>query len=339
MRRIFGNPHLARNSGALAPSEPARRQGLGWGVLVAGCTALAIGVMAASELLLWEIHGGREDPWLGAFFVVRGIVMALLLASFTAWFVLRARHRIDASQQLLRDRAEALRERERRIEHRLALDAASRIFAHEIRNRLNTILLSSTILERSVASCPDPCRERAMHAAARLRQDVTSLGELSRGYVSERSARLRHDVIDLDTLVHEVTAIHAPRIEERRVTVEIDAAGVRFVADVDRMRQLLHHLLRNSLEAIEPGGRVRIECAREGDEVRIEVSDDGPGFAEVGRVFHPFYTTKEHGAGLGLAIVRDIGELHGGRVEAGNLSRGARVTVWLPARAAMAAAA
>ena len=338
MRRIFGPTRSPRNPRAIPPSEPGR-QAFGWGVLVAGCTALAIAIMAASELLLWEVHGGTEDPWLGAFFVVRGIVMALLLASFTAWFVLRARRRIDAGQQLLRDRAEALRERERRIEHRLALDAASRIFAHEIRNRLNTILLSSTVLERSVASCPEPCRDRARHAAARLRQDVTALGELSRGYVSERSARLRHDVIDLEALACEVAAIHAPRIEDQGVVFEIAAAGARVVADADRLRQLLHHLVRNSLEAVEPGGRVRLECVREAGEVRIEVSDDGPGFAEVGRLFHPFYTTKDHGAGLGLAIVRDISELHGGRVEACNGPRGARVTVWLPAGEAMAAAA
>jgi len=105
------------------------------------------------------------------------------------------------------------------------------------------------------------------------------------------------------------------------------------------LRQLLHNLLTNAVEALEgqAGGEVAVTtrlATREGAEVaEIVVEDNGPGFQRemIGQVFDPYVTTKARGTGLGLAIVRKIVEEHGGYIEADNRAEGgARVRVGLP---------
>jgi signal transduction histidine kinase len=111
------------------------------------------------------------------------------------------------------------------------------------------------------------------------------------------------------------------------------------VADRGRLRQLLHNLLTNAVEALEgqPSGEIwvttRLGTRKGEDIVEISVEDDGPGFQRdlIGRVFDPYVTTKARGTGLGLAIVRRIVEEHGGHVEADNRAQGgARVRIELP---------
>jgi len=114
-------------------------------------------------------------------------------------------------------------------------------------------------------------------------------------------------------------------------------------ADQDRVRQVLHNLIANSLEALESvsmgvvQGNVQISTSllQRGNEPWVElcVSDTGPGFTVdmLGRIFEPYITTKQKGSGLGLAIVKKIVEEHGGRIEAENRPEGgARVRIQLP---------
>jgi nitrogen fixation/metabolism regulation signal transduction histidine kinase len=121
--------------------------------------------------------------------------------------------------------------------------------------------------------------------------------------------------------------------------VKLETAVTSLVADRGRLRQLLHNLLTNAVEALEgqADGAITLAtrlAARNGQEVvEIAVEDNGPGFQRelIGQVFDPYVTTKPRGTGLGLAIVRKIVEEHGGHVEADNRAEGgARVRVELP---------
>ena len=112
-------------------------------------------------------------------------------------------------------------------------------------------------------------------------------------------------------------------------------------ADPNQMRQVLWNLLVNAVEAT-PGPRlVDVEARTSGDgaHITISVTDDGPGVPDPDVVFDPFYTTKPHGTGLGLAVVARIVRDHGGYVKVENIAgRGARFTVALPAAADFAEA-
>src|SRR5438067_1750088 len=104
------------------------------------------------------------------------------------------------------------------------------------------------------------------------------------------------------------------------------------------LRQALSNLLRNAIEAcaaasVTPAVAVTAQIDRDPAGCTIVVSDNGPGFPEEARerVFHPFFTTKPQGTGLGLALVQKIVVTHNGRIVAGGGS-GGRVTVTFPAR-------
>jgi C4-dicarboxylate-specific signal transduction histidine kinase len=143
-----------------------------------------------------------------------------------------------------------------------------------------------------------------------------------------------------------VTDLYRAQVAGRgvRLAVALDPAITTIVADQGRLRQLLHNLLTNSVEALEgqPDGQIavatRLAAVDEAGLAEIVVEDNGPGFPRelVGQVFDPYVTTKARGTGLGLAIVRKIVEEHGGSIEADNRPEGgARVRIGLPVNESM----
>ena len=317
------------------PSDLSRWYRWGWLPLVGGCALIVVGAMVGSEAYLAVIDRIDTDPWQRWFYGIRGVVVSLLLALYAGWFVHRSRRRLEAARDVLRQRAEQLRERERRIDQRVALDAATRILAHEIRNPLNAMQLNCVVLERALAHVPEDRRERIQRVVGVLRAEIIRLSELSQGYLTGRPIELRREPIELEELAREVIDVHLPAIDERGLQVEVAGDGTKVVADPARLRQLMHNLVRNAIEAVNEGGRIWVRCAPQGPDATLAVADDGPGFLDLGRAFRPFYTTKEQGSGLGLAVVRDIVRMHGGQVEASNRADGgACVTVRLPASGA-----
>ena len=105
--------------------------------------------------------------------------------------------------------------------------------------------------------------------------------------------------------------------------------------DAKQLRQVFWNLLNNASQAMRDGGEVEIHGHRHGDEVTITIQDYGMGIQpqDMERIFDPFYSTKEAGTGLGLALVQRIVEDHGGRVLVDSTpDEGTRVSVVLPIR-------
>jgi nitrogen fixation/metabolism regulation signal transduction histidine kinase len=178
-------------------------------------------------------------------------------------------------------------------------------------------------------------------------QQVEAMKEMVNAFSEyARAPRFEMAEVNLNQLVSELTDLYRAQVSGRGVTLDLrlDPALAGVVADRGRLRQLLHNLLTNSVEALEgrAGGRISIGTRRVGvdDEAVVElaVEDNGPGFQRelMGQVFDPYVTTKARGTGLGLAIVRKIVEEHGGHVEAENRpDGGARVRVELPLNGAI----
>ena len=105
------------------------------------------------------------------------------------------------------------------------------------------------------------------------------------------------------------------------------------LADPNQMRQVLWNLISNAVDATGADGSVDVvaRLSPEGDAVSIAVTDDGPGVQNVSEIFRPFFTTKAHGTGLGLAVVAQIIRNHGGAIIVSNVpERGARITFTIP---------
>jgi nitrogen fixation/metabolism regulation signal transduction histidine kinase len=210
----------------------------------------------------------------------------------------------------------------------------ARRLAHEIKNPLTPIRLSAERMRHKLmpalaekdAQVLDRGTETIVQQVEAMKEMVNAFSEYA------RAPRIDLATLDLNALVAEVAELYRahgvnPRL---RIELDLDPQTVGVLADRGRIRQLLHNLLKNSVEALEaqPRGEIRVvtRSVRHGDDdfVELRVEDNGPGFQRemLGRVFDPYVTSKTKGTGLGLAIVRKIVEEHRGHIEADNRAGG-----------------
>jgi len=219
----------------------------------------------------------------------------------------------------------------------------ARRLAHEIKNPLTPIRLSAERMRHKLLpSMSEKDAQLLDRGTETIVQQVEAMKEMVNAFSEyARAPRIEMVEVDLNALVTEITDLYRAQVAGRGVTLEVRLEHVvaRLLADRGRLRQLLHNLITNAVDALEgqPDGTIRIEtriAVRNDEEVaEIVVEDNGPGFQRelIGQVFDPYVTTKPRGTGLGLAIVRKIVEEHGGHVEADNRAEGgARIRVELP---------
>ena len=146
--------------------------------------------------------------------------------------------------------------------------------------------------------------------------------------------------VDLNALVLDVVELYRTASPALRFETRLDRRLAPVHADPDRLRQVLHNLLTNAVEACGDSTAPRILTQTRGggaqDDAMVELSvyDSGAGFRDdhADRIFEPYVTSKPKGTGLGLAIAKKIVEEHGGAVSGCNAPEGgARITVRLPA--------
>jgi PAS domain S-box-containing protein len=231
-----------------------------------------------------------------------------------------------------------LRELERalaRKERLAALGEMAAVLAHEIRNPLGGIQLYAGVLGRSESLSGE---ERAV--VEKLSRGVGGLNKL----VEDMLAFAREIVakrVSQDVRLPVEGALDQAATELEAKSVVVEKAGwdrpLTASVDGDLIRRAFLNLLLNAVEAVEPGGRVRLGARFETTAGRrylaVSVTDDGRGLKPEERelVFNPFYTTKAKGTGLGLAVVSRIVAAHGGEVaaESGQVG-GATFTIRLP---------
>ena len=179
-------------------------------------------------------------------------------------------------------------------------------------------------------------RERTVWAAHKTpetpynkpNQLITRIADIEFTANGQRLHWLR-DSLDMNALVVEVLTLYGAAQESGRLHAELGDGLPSIVGDGTQLRQVIHNLVQNALDAVaeQADGRVRIvtEAARnesgEVRAVRLVVVDNGPGFSEkvLKRAFEPYVTTKKKGTGLGLAVVKKIADEHGARIRIANL--------------------
>lgn len=212
--------------------------------------------------------------------------------------------------------------------------------AHEINQPLGAILSNAEAAEMLLETDAPPMQE-LRDILADIRKDDLRASEVIRrvrGLLRKREAQM--SPLNINEVADEV--IHMVSADARHRQVVIDC---RFAADLPPLRgdrvhlqQVLLNLILNGLDAMAdtpaPGRRIVVRTERDGDAVKVCVVDSGHGIApdQLNAAFESFFTTKEHGMGLGLSIARSIVELHGGRIWASNnVEGGATLTFTLPA--------
>jgi signal transduction histidine kinase len=241
----------------------------------------------------------------------------------------------------------AIQERERelvRTERLAAIGKMAAMITHEVRNPLSSIGLNTELLEEELANHEgDTAEARALCRA--IQGEVDRLTDITEEYL--HFARLPKPKLQdesLGAMVKSLTDFEREPMSLRGVTLEVELADdlPQVRADDAQVRQALLNLLRNAADAVaESGGGTVKVATRRGDDGAVEVSveDDGPGIVEelAAKIFEPFFSTKEGGTGLGLALTHQIVRDHGGTIRvASQPGHGARFVVSLPPAAAPA---
>ena len=254
-----------------------------------------------------------------------------------------------ANDELRREIVERRRAEQERAEMLVREREANRVkdeflatLSHELRTPLNAILGWTKLLRAQAV--PPASLDRALEKVERNAQVQSRLVEDLLEVSRITSGKLRLEQRPLDLVAVANVAIDSIRhaAEARGVTIEraFAAASLQTAGDPDRLQQVIWNLLSNAVKFTRPGGKVSVALTREGNFDRLVVSDTGIGIepAFLPHVFDTFRqadasSTRSHGGlGLGLSIVKQLVELHGGTVEAhsAGANRGATFTVLLP---------
>ncbi|MEN8129045.1 MAG: ATP-binding protein [Pseudomonadota bacterium] len=214
-----------------------------------------------------------------------------------------------------------------------AWSEVARRLAHEIKNPLTPIQLSAERLRRKLLPRLDSDEATVLDRSTRtIVQQVESMKTMVNAFGDyARPASMETEPLDLNELIANVVELYRSNPIQASIVIKLAPGRPHIEADSVRIRQILHNLIKNSLEALEgvdqPVLSIETQCGEESISTRyvdIKVADNGPGFPPqlMERLFEPYVTGKLKGNGLGLAIVKKIVEEHGGMVQAENETNG-----------------
>tara|TARA_B100001564_G_scaffold51814_1_gene38699 strand:+ start:9142 stop:11373 length:2232 start_codon:yes stop_codon:yes gene_type:complete len=217
----------------------------------------------------------------------------------------------------------------------------ARRLAHEIKNPLTPIQLSAERVRRKyLNTMPKEDAEILDRSTHIIVEQVAALKEMVNAFSDyARSPDMEIVTINIAILLREIIDLYQEQESKINITFDIDSDDLKFDADPGRIRQIIHNLVRNSIEAIpeDIAGTISVnvkQCDINNIKmIEICIEDNGSGFDKnsLGQIFDPYVTSKSKGTGLGLAIVKKLVEEHMGFIEAENAKKqGAVIKIFMP---------
>ena len=235
----------------------------------------------------------------------------------------------------LRER-EALEKRLYEAEHLSRVGQLASGIAHEIRNPLNYISLAiDHIKTEMLPCCGDKCSELE-ELADKIKEEVRRANYMVVNFMNYgRPLKLRRTEVVYRELLAKVLPVLQDRLTEQHVVVEqqIPSDLPPLWIDGELFRNCILNFVSNSSQAMPDGGTITLGAQLEEKQVKLTFSDQGRGISpdDIGKIFQPYFTTKDVGIGLGLAITERIIKEHGGRIEVeSTVGTGTTITVSLP---------
>ena len=214
---------------------------------------------------------------------------------------------------------EAQRKINRELQTADRLSAISRIssgVAHEVKNPLNAILLHVEVA-RSKLSRGDTDVAEQMDIISR---EILRLDRVVRTFLDfTRPVELRMDNVPVQDLVREIVDLARPQTEAGNIHVSIllEAEGVEVRVDRDLLKQAMLNVVVNAIQAMPEGGELLFEATAGEDTAELRISDSGSGISDDLRdkIFRLYFSTKQQGSGIGLAMTFRIVQLHDGTID------------------------
>jgi signal transduction histidine kinase len=237
----------------------------------------------------------------------------------------------------LRER-QTLEARLHEAEHLSKVGQLASGIAHEIRNPLNYISLAIDHLkEEFQTACPDKSRDLTS-IADNIKEEVRKANYMVLNFMNYgRPLKLRCTAIPYHELIAKALPLLTDKLAEQgtRVVTELAADLPPLFGDPELLRNCLFNFITNAAQAMPDGGTITLGAGYDAasDHFRLTFADQGTGIAEeeLEKIFQPYFTTKEAGIGLGLAITERIIKEHGGRIQVTSTpGTGTTFTVLLP---------
>jgi len=203
--------------------------------------------------------------------------------------------------------------------------------AHEINNPLGTILIYSHLIQKSLEP-DDPKREDI----ALVISEANRAKDIVQGLLSfAREKKLRASEVNVNDILEEVLSlvVNQSLFHNIKIKKSFDQGPQTIVADETQLKQVFLNIILNAAQAMEGNGKLTISTIFDKKQIKIKIADTGPGIPPevMGKLFSPFFTTKEKGTGLGLAISYGIIERHQGKIDVEtDLGKGSTFVITLP---------
>jgi signal transduction histidine kinase len=285
---------------------------------------MGLGLTALAGLLYWSAAWVAPPPaaWTAVVILMGLVGLPAYALGHVADRERRAREeveRLNAEVTGTLRRLQAAQEELLVAERMATVGRLSLKVAHEVRNPIAAIELNAEILQDIVRAQSGKEGDEAVALVTAIRDQVTALDGLTEEYLAfARFPKPHFEEESINHLLTELADFVRPLATRQGLTVNVEVDPEIPFMEIDRtlLRQAIHNLVKNGMEALSHGGAITLSSRLDGEHVEIAVADTGPGIPqEVGdRLFEPFFTTKPQGTGLGLSIARQITEEHGGEL-------------------------
>lgn len=229
-----------------------------------------------------------------------------------------------------------LEERLREVEQAAAIGRLASGIAHEIRNPLNFINLSIDHVRSRFRPSAEADQSMFDNLLDSIKSQIARLNQLVTDFLNYgKPTKLSPQSVNLSQLLNDVVSPLQLQAKEQKIHLLVECNGdvPEIQADEQLLKICLSNLVMNAIQAMPTGGQLRITLASSDQDVQITVSDTGVGIApeQLDKIFEPYYSTKETGIGLGLAVTKKLVQDHGGTISVhSQLDQGSSFTITLP---------
>jgi len=266
---------------------------------------------------------------------IRTLLISLLVLLTLIWIIARQNNRfLEGEKQRIEAEVRRLEGLNQLNQRQAALGELAAGVAHEIRNPLNAIGIVAQRLGREFEPSTDKTSFKDLTAT--MIQEIKRINKSLQDFLEyTRPTPLRRGEVPIAELFRRLEGLYASQAAAAGITLNFAKSELSFQGDIEYLQQAFSNLIKNAIEASPGGGRIDLKAKRAGEMIQLEIEDTGSGIApeNIKRIFDLYYSSKDMGTGVGLALTHKIIADHQGTIEVfSEPGKGSRFEIQIPVR-------